>query len=343
MKDLMFTLNAILPIVIVILVGYLLKRTKLISKDFFKTANKLCFRILLPILLFKNVYDIGSLENINWMFILYIIIAVIVIFILGLIFVYFFVKDPKQKGVILQSTFRSNYAIIGIPLATTLAAGMVVGMDPETANLITSEIVGNASLASAFSIPLFNILAVLSLSLFVKNDDKSQLSFKCITLNVIKNPLIQGVSLGILFLCTRMLFQSWGNDFTFKKDIPFTYESINMLAKIATPLALVALGGQFEFAAVSKLIKPITMSMVIRIIIVPATFLIIAYAIGFDKMVFPALIGIFATPVAVSSVPMAAGMGNDEELAGQIVVWSTILSTFSLFIIIMTYKAVGIF
>lgn len=354
MNDFLFACNVLLPIIIIIILGYFIKKIKLFDKEFFKKANKLCFRVCLPVLLFKNVYDIPSLDNINWKFILYIISGILILFIVGAIGVKLFVPNDKQKGVLLQAFFRSNYAIIGIPLASSIATGVIASMSNQDAAIsLMRQINGNAAIASAFSIPLFNILAVIALSLFDKGEDeydsdgniipKKGINFKKIGLNIIKNPLIQGVLVGIVFVAIRMLLRSNGIEFSVESNIPFIYEAISNVSRIATPLALIALGGQFEFSAVSKLKLQLTFGLIVRVVLVPALGLTIAYALGFRVAEFPALIGIFATPVAISSVPMAAEMKQDDELAGQLVVWTTILTSISLFIILLICRGIGMF
>ncbi|MDE7095249.1 MAG: AEC family transporter, partial [Anaeroplasmataceae bacterium] len=157
---------------------------------------------------------------------------------------------------------------------------------------------------------------------------------------------IIGVAVGLVVCGINMIINSNGgnveqflNDYV--KFIPSTIES---LAKIATPLALIVLGGKFEFTAVKKLWKQLTFSVTLRLFITPAIFLVIAYFIGFKGSTqFAILISLFATPIAVSSAPMAAQMGQDEELAGQIVVWTSAISAFSLFAIIMICASIGIF
>lgn len=113
---------------------------------------------------------------------------------------------------------------------------------------------------------------------------------------------------------------------------------------MATPLALLVLGGRFEFKAVKSLWKQLVLAVSMRLVVAPAIFLLIAYFIGFKGSTqFAILIALFASPIAVSSAPMAAQMKQDEELAGQIVVWTSALSAFSLFAIIMICASIGIF
>lgn len=328
----LFTCNAVLPIILIIVLGYVIKRIKLLPENFYKAANKLCFRICLPVLLFYNIYNIDSIDHIAnyWKVIVFAIIMIITIFIIGVIIAIFAVKDDKQKGVITSCIFRSNYAIIGIPLAASLATGN------------NSNIEGIASVISAVVVPIFNILAIISLSIFIKDDKK--ISIKAVALNIIKNPLIIGVVSGVVALAIRALLQTDnGLLFSIQRDLPFLYKTVENLARIASPLALIALGGDFTFKAISKLKTKIIMGTTIRVIGVPIFALVIAYLVGFRTEEFPALIALFATPVAVSSVPMAAEMGNDDELAGQLVVWTSILSAITLFLIIFVCTQIGIF
>ncbi len=340
LENLAFTCNAVLPIILLILIGYFLNRIKLLPESFWKMANKLCFKLCLPAMLFINIYNVSDISGIfkQWRIVLFCVIAILIIFFIGLLFVILFVKDDKQKGVILQCVFRSNFAIIGVSLAESLSNGQ-------------SEPVALAAVISAISIPLFNILAIISLSIFIKEDTK-KVSVKDIMLKIIKNPLIIGVFLGIFALAIRSLL-SINRDtplFTIKTNLPFLYTTINNLKLMASPLALIALGGDFKFSAISKLRKQITYGVVGRVIFTPVVCLLAVYFINknnllnvSNSMCFPALIALFGTPVATSSAPMASEMNNDEELAGQLVVWTSVVSVFSLFLIIFTCSSLGIF
>ncbi len=334
MNDLIFTLNAILPIILLILLGYILKRINFFQDDFIKVGNKLCFKVFLPALLFYNIYEIEGLGDINPTFILYTISVIILLFCIGLLVVHFTIPDVKQKGVVLQTFFRSNYGIIGISLAASLASAL----SAETG----VKILANAALASAFTVPIFNVLAVIVLSVFDKTEG-NRISVKEILKRIITNPLIVGVFSGLFVLAIRSVLVSFDITFTIKKDLVFVYQTIKNLGSVASTLALIVLGGAFEFKAISRLKKQIIIGCCARVVFVPAVSLIGAYLVGLSTYEFPALIGIFATPIAVSSVPMAAEMKQDDQLAGQLVVWTTLTSSISLFVIIMACRLVSIF
>ena len=116
-KSFLFAINAVSPILLTIVVGYILKKAQLLGHDLAKSINKLVFRVFLPVMLFNNIYNISDLGNFNPGYIIYSVVAVAVIFALCLVFVIFFTKDPKKRASLLQGSFRANYALIGIPLA----------------------------------------------------------------------------------------------------------------------------------------------------------------------------------------------------------------------------------
>ena len=336
METLLFAINAVFPILLLILLGYYLKRIKFLTDDFLKIGNKFVFRVGLPFLLFYNIYNIDSLKNINWSVVIYSELIVIFAFLIGIILVKLTIKEEKQKGVILQCVVRSNYAIIGIPLAESLGG---------------AEAIGIASLLSAFLIPTFNILGVLALSMY-KTENNGKLDIKKTLLNIAKNPLIIGVLIGVLALVIRLLIpvDSTGQlVFSLKDDIKFLYKAIENIGKIASPLALIVLGGTFNFNAIKGMLKQIIIGTTSRIVFVPLLGIGLAVIlskytniISFDKSIYPALIALLGSPVAVSSAIMAREMDNDGELAGQLVVWTSVFSIITIFITIVILKSINL-
>jgi len=328
MDSLIFALEAVLPIIIVVAIGYLIKRIGLLTTDMAKVTNRLVFHVFLPAMLFLNVYKIQSLSDIQFDYIIYASVAIVAVFGLSVPAVMAVTKKGDRRGALLQACFRSNYALIGIPLAESLFGQAGVSV---------------ATLLSAVSIPLFNVFAVISLSLFGEGEQKP--SVKKILLGIIKNPLIQSILIGLAALGIRALLVH--NSVSFRlTDIKPVYTVLGYLSNLATPMALLMLGVQFEFAAVKELKKEILFGTLIRTLIVPALGLGIAYLFfrsSFDGAKFAALVALFATPVAVSSVPMAQEMGADHTLAGQLVVWTTLISAVTVFVASFLLKLAGIF
>lgn len=348
--------NAIVPIILLILLGYFLKKFKFLNQNFVKMGNKFVFKVCLPCMLFVNIYDkMESFADIRWDVVLYSVIAICVIFGLGLVTAIFITKKPERRGVILQCTFRSNFAIIGLTLVERLGGD-----------------VGLAGIISAFSIPVFNILAVISLMIFVKEEPqpqevgeategeqpivatvpKSNHSVKNILLNIIKNPLIIGVVLGLVCVGIREIERACCDGevvFALSNQLKFLYTAIKDLKAIASPLALIVLGGQFEFSALKGMTKEIITGTVWRIVLAPllgigVAFLLSEYTglFSFGTDVYPTLIALFGTPVAVSSAIMAGEMKNDEQLATQLVVWTSICSIVTIFVMVFILMAAGL-
>ena len=328
-----FSFNAVAPILLVTVAGYIIKLSGLFDDGFFKKCNTLVFRVFLPILLFKNVYDIKSISDINFSALLYCVAAILLLCFIGNMSAKIFADNRQQKGVINQCTFRSNYAIIGIPLAESLGS---------------AEALAFAGVLSAVSIPIFNVLAVILLSHYSQKD--SDTNIKSTLKSAANNPLIRGVGLGIIVLLIRQFIpvNEMGElIFSVKDDMPFLYSAVSNLARAASPLALVVLGARFDFSAVKSLIRPITASVVLRLVVAPlvgvggAMLLSQTGVMPFTATEYPALISLFGTPVAVSSAVMVGEIGGDEQLAGQLVVWTSLMSVFSIFITVFLMKSLG--
>lgn len=337
MDTLLFAMNAILPIILLILFGYLLKQKNFLDEGWFKKGNKLIFRVCLPCMLFVNVYNIDSFTDINWSVVAYSEIAIFAAFFIGLAMVKLTVPDNRQKGVILQCVFRSNFAIIGLPLAESLGG---------------AEGKGIAAVLSAFSIPTFNILAVIALTMFLGGEDGHKANLKDVLLKIAKNPLIIGVVCGLIVLGVRSFIPEDPDGslvFSLSGSMKFLYDAVNNLSRISSPLALVILGGLFDFAAVKGMLKEIIIGTASRVVVVPLVVIGLAVIlsrytglISFDATVYPALVALFGSPVAVSSAIMAQEMDNDGVLAGQLVVWTSIASIFTTFLAVFILRNMGL-
>ena len=318
MESFLFALNAVMPLILLVLLGYILKKVGMISKSFVPMANKLVFYVFLPATLFLNVYKMEGSDGIKIGYIIYGISVTLSIFVTVMLFARILSKHGNRRGVILQASFRSNYSLVGIALASAL---------------FKEKGVAAAALMSVIIIPLFNVLAVVSLSIFSSDGKKPKLGN--VLRSIAKNPLIISTLAGLLCVFVRGPLTSLGVGFRIS-DVVLVYRVLEYLSGISTPLALIILGAQFEFSQVGKMKREIILATTIRTAMVPTLGLGLAYICFRDVFLpehFAALVAMFATPVAVSSVPMAQEMDSDVSLAGQLVVWTTLISAFSLFII----------
>lgn len=328
MDSLIFAFNAVAPIILLVAIGYYLKKSGLIAEGFIKQGNKLVFRVFLPAMLFLNIYNIQGFGGIGMGYIVYVAVALLIIFLVSIPLCMTVAKRKESVGALLQATFRSNYALVGIPLAQSLFG---------------EEGAAVATLLSAVSIPIFNIFAVISLSVFRAGGQKA--SVKEILLDIAKNPLLQSIALGLLMLAGRALFVRFGIDFRLNQIEPL-FKVLSYLSGMATPLALLVLGAEFEFSAIKGLRREIVCGTLMRTLFVPLFGIGIAFlcfADRFNGAHFASFVAVFATPVAVSSVPMAQEMGGDATLAGQLVVWTTLFSALSVFFAAFLLRLGGIF
>lgn len=326
--------NAVMPVVLLILLGYILKQSGFLTKDFVKVGNKLVFHICLPCMLFINVYSIEGFASISWDIVVYGAVMLLVIFALGLGTAIVTTKVPQRRGVILQCAFRSNIAIIGLSLASALGG---------------EEAMAVAAIVSSFMVPTTNILSVFALSLFAKKGTRKP-DLRRVLLNIAKNPLIIGVAVGLTFVGIREAQRAVFGEvvFAFDKQMKFLYTTVNNLKAIATPFALLVLGGQFEFSAVKGLMKEIVVGTVWRIVLAPmlgigcAVWLTSLGTLSCGVNQYPVLIALFGSPTAVSGAVMAGSMGADEQLATQLVVWTSVFSIFTIFVEVCILMSMGL-
>ena len=313
--DLIFSANVVVPIFLLIILGYFLTRIKLWDENFLKVANQVCFKCLLPVLLFYNVATANIFEVFNLKLIIYVCLCACIL--CGILFfiVPLFVKDNKRRGVIIQGTFRSNFLLFGVPL------GLSIGGN-EGAIL--------AAVVASFYVPVINMLSVISLYVFSESESKN---LKSAILGIVKNPLIIGGVSGLIFSLIR-------NSIGF--EIPTMLDTtLFNIKSAATPIAFMVLGGDLKFGNMLKNVKVSLYSVVGKVVLIPAVMLIISSLLEFNKLEMAILIAVFATPNAVSSYAMARNYEADYELAGEIITLGTMLSVFTMFIFITIGKTFG--
>lgn len=321
-------MRAILPILFVILLGYASQRIFTWSDEFYKTLNQMCFRLFLPIQLFYNIYSIESLAAMNWTVIGYLFFGILLCFFVGLGASRLFVREHRKKGVITQASFRSNQAILGIPLANALGGEAAMAF---------------ASLATSVCVPLFNVLAVITLTVFSDKGGR-KLSPRSLLRQVITNPLIIGCLSGLLVVVIRQLLPTVDGTavFTIRNQLPSVYQTLGNLSKVASPVMLFVLGTRLNFASVPGLLPQLRLGVLLRLVICPALVLGLAVLLrtplGITALEMPTLIAVSSMPVAVSSAVMVQEIGGDDQLAGQLVVWTSVLSIVSVFCIVYLFR-----
>lgn len=315
MGNLLFSCNVVVPIFLLIMLGYALTRLKLWDGSFLKVANNVCFKCFLPVLLFYNVATANIFEVFNGKLILYACLCACGLCGVLFLIVPLFVKDKKKIGVMIQGTFRSNFLLFGVPL------GLSIGGEKGAVL---------AAVLASFYVPVINMLSVISLYVF--SDSKSK-NLKSALLGIIKNPLIIGGVSGLIFSLIRNYI-----GFELPEIMDTTLFNIK---SIATPFAFIVLGGDLKFGNMLRNIKLSGLSVLGKIVIIPAVMITLSALLGFDQLEMAILVAVFATPNAVSSYAMAQSYEADYELAGEIITLGTLLSVVTMFIFITLSKSFG--
>ena len=313
MENIILSFNVIAPLFFLMVIGYAIANyTDLADKDLLKKANSLVFKVFLPCMLFKNIYQSNIREQMQGGLCFFAAGSLLLLFVLLCLIVPKVVKKENQQGVVIQGIFRSNYVIFGVAVVENMYG---------SANTVTADIL------SAVLVPMYNFLAVIALSFF---GGKRERDFKKVLVGILKNPLIIASVLGII---ASLL------GFKLPKAADTT---LNDLAKLATPIAFLILGGDFDFSKVRGNLKIAGGVVAVKMVILPLIFIPMVVAMGYRNSDLLAALLAYQTPVAVSSYIMAQQAGADEQLAGQLVVFSSAVSIFTLFVTIFILRQMGL-
>ena len=311
MNSLLICLNAIVPIFLIIAVGYAAKRANIIRESEVPRMNAVAFKVFMPVMCFYNVYTSDLSSAVRPKLLVFVFCGILLVFGMSLLYAARFVPLRERRGVVIQGLYRSNYIILGIPFA----AGLIEGGDT-----------GVAAVTSALVAPTFNVLAVAVLEAYSgKKADKKRL-----VLDILKNPLIVGSVAGILFLASGI-------------QLPAALATAARdMARVASPLMLFLLGAFFHFGDAKEHLRELTAVTLGRLAVIPALMLSLAAALGFRGAEFVTLIAVFGSSTAVASFTMAEQMGGDAKLAGNIVVVTSALCSLTLFFWCFLFKSLGL-
>lgn len=305
-------LNAVLPIFIIMALGYIARLCGAIKRSDVPRLNKLAFFYFLPLMLFNNIYSSDLSHAVQPKLLVFAAIAVLVEYGISFAYVMLTEKDNAKRSVKIQGMYRSNFVIIGIPLAGSLVAGA----DLAPVVMMISVVV-----------PMYNIIAVITLEMFGGVRPKPG----ALLVQIIKNPLIIGTVVGVLFLLTGI------------KLPEFAASAVAQIGAAANPLMLFLLGAFFEFGGLKKRLGDVALVSAVRLVVMPAIFLTLAALLGFGGVEFAGLIAVFASATAIASFTMVQQMGGDDELAGDIVVATSAFCPLTMFLWSFLFKSLGVF
>jgi hypothetical protein len=311
--NIIFTGNVVAPVFLLIALGYFVKRINVINENFVDVTSKFVFNVSLPALVFISIAEIDLSTAIDFDQIIYIYAATLVSFFLTWILAIPFIKEPKNLSVFVQGAYRSNYAIVGFAIIS---------------KLFGDSALGKAAIILAFALPLYNVLAVIILTVPFRKERKLNITRTLI--EILLNPLILGVIVGLPFSY-------------FKIRIPSVINlTLGFLAELALPLALVGIGGSLNLQNIKKASALAFTSSAIKVILVPLILTTGGYYFGYRRIDLGIMFVLFGCPTAIVSFIMADAMGANSKLAGNIVLISTIASVFTIAVGIVILKELAL-
>ena len=315
MENFIYSVDATFPIFLVMVIGYILKQIGMLNDNFVTVANRFNFKVTLPFMLFRDIsgVDIRAVFDIRYVLFCALVSTACFWIIWG--GVKLFLKDQSMRGAFVQASFRSSAAVMGLAFIQ---------------NMYGSSAMGPLMIVSA--VPLYNIFSVIVLTFEGARsgevDPKQKIKAACI--NIAKNPIILGILAGLI---VGLL----GIDFPVIVD-----KTVNSVAQMATPLALITIGAGFEGRKALAKIRPTIAASMIKLVIQPLIFLPVAAWMGFRGEQMIAILIMLASPTTPSCYIMAKTMDNDGVLTASVIVMTTLLAAFTLTGWIFILKTVGL-
>lgn len=313
MENFVFSINVTIPIFLVILLGYVLRRMNFLTDEFVRVANKYVFAVALPVMLFEDISGSDVREEMSIKFFLYCLIVTLVMFLGVWAVAGLTLKDKSMVGAFAQAGARGSAAVLGVAFVENICGD-----------------IGRTPLMIVVAVPLFNILSVIIL-VFNANgsNDKDYEKIKSSCINIVKNPIIIGIVLGLAASLIGL------------KLPVIPARALGYISNTATPIALLAVGAGFDTKQAITRIKPALGAAFIKLIGLPMIFLPMAYKLGFESSEMVAILIMLASPTTVSSYIMAKNMDNDDILTSNVIVLTTLLSSITLTVWIFVLKNLG--
>lgn len=313
MGNFIYSLNATLPIFLVIVIGYGLMQKGMLNDNFVSVANKFNFKVTLPVLVFRDLSSANIREEFDMVFVLFCAVVTTICFFGIWVGAKLFIKDKSITGAFVQASFRSSAAVMGIAFIENMYGNS--GMAPMM-------IIG--------AVPLYNIYSVLVLTFEGEDVGEKGEKIKKALKGIVTNPIIIGIGLGVLVSVSGITFPVIIN------------KTINNMAVMSSPLALVAIGAGFEGKKALAKLKPTFFVALIKLILQTAVFVPVAISMGFRQEKLIAILVMLAAPTTPSCYIMAKNMKNDGVLTASAVVVTTLFSAVTLTLWIYLLKSLGL-
>ena len=301
MKNLIFSLNATVPVFLLMALGFLFRKLGWLDEVFASKMNQFVFLVPLPLLVFEDLASVDFQKVWNLKFVLFCFFVTLAsIALAGILSLLW--KDRGITGEFIQASYRSSAALLGIAFI--------------------QNIYGDAGLAPLMiigSVPLYNMMAVVVLSFFQPEQRKrDKLLWKKTLKGIVTNPIIIGIAAGLFWSALRI-------------PMPYVIEkTVSNIGAVATPLGLMALGASFDVQKALGKIKPVIAACMLKLVGFTAVFLPFAVMLGFRREELIAILVMLGSATTVSCYVMAKNMGHEGTLTSGVVMLTTVFSAFTL-------------
>ena len=313
MDNILFSANTVLPVFLIVFLGMILRRWNMINDNFVNLSSRIVFTISLPTLIFLELSAIDFTNALDVNQIVYVCGGTLFSFVLSWVVSKPFIHDARDRSVFIQGSFRGNYAIIGLALTT---------------NMFGNESLGKASILLACILPMYNVLAVVALTVPMRHE--RQMDIKGALLEIMKNPLIIAAVSAIPFAYFRIGIH------------PIVTKTGNYLAALSLPLALIGIGGSLSVAELKRPSVIALSASAFKIILTPLILTLGAYLLGYTGEDLGTMFILFACPTAIVSFIMAEAMGANGKLAGNIILISTLASIVTISVGLFILRTYGL-
>lgn len=312
LQNFIICVNAVIPSAIYLIIGIILKVTGVLKDEDVKKFTHMVFVALYPFIMFDNLYGKNIADNMDMRLGLYAVLFTAFQFAASWIFVCKIEKSNYERGAMIQALYRSNYVLMGFPIAVNL-----FGKGNITAVAIIMMLV----------VPFYNISAVIVFETF----RGGKIDFRMMLRRILTNPIIDG---GIAAFIVMML--------GITLPVPIV-NTVSSLSDATAPIAMILLGAALNVKGFSSDRKRIAICTIGKLVVFPAIGIAGAVYLGIRDVQLIAVTLMTAAPIALASYAMASSMGGNGKLAGELVVVTTIASCFTIPIFLFILKTNGLF
>ena len=310
LNSLLVALQVVLPMAITMGVGSLVRTVGIIKREDMGSVDTLIFKVLMPCLLFKNIYHINFTSSSYQREVIGICVGIGLVFLLAVVLPPYLVKDRRQAASIGQAVFRCNYVLFGVAVTESIYGKGNAGL---------------TALLGAIVVPVTNALSIVLLEMARNRKASLPKLLKAVLSNAMVIAAILALGLKIL-----------------KIELPpFILTVVEDFAGVTTTISFISLGVGLDLKELRQNRRAMTVGVLLRMILLPAIFLPVVVALGFREKALCAFMIFFASPTAISTYPMAVAMDADGPLAGQLVCVTTLLSVVTMFLLVFFFQTVG--